>query len=136
LAGHARQDVNGSLERVRLALERLRVSSTTGSGASGVQATLAHCSDLLAALETVMPAIEERIRAGEWHPADALSARAALDIYDRAVADLRQVAAAARREVDAADELFEAVHQFARDSRHQAERIERRMSDPPSEPTE
>jgi hypothetical protein len=120
--------ISASLERVRLALERLRASDVVPSETADVRAILERSTDLLAALQTLIPPIEARIPSGGWDPAEALAARAALDIYDRAVAELRRVSGTARKRVEEAQRLFEEVHEFARESRHRAKRIERRMS--------
>jgi hypothetical protein len=110
------------LELVVAMVERLRGTAPT-AGDNGVAARLARAGELLDALESFMPEVRDAAKSGRWDACDAVTARLAFDVYDRALRELRAVAVDARGGIERAAAAFSDAQTFARRRGRRADKI-------------
>ena len=114
-----------TLAALRSILDSLHEDLAAGAGIDAPQARLARASRLLQRVEAIAALIATVSERPEWADADALTLRAALDIYERAVRELRSVALDARRRITEAESTLAEGRGVTRRARRRIERATR-----------
>lgn len=114
-----------SLDTLRSILDSLHEDLAAGAGIDTPQARLARASRLLQRLDAITALVASAPERPEWTDADALTMRACLDIYERAVLELRSVALDARRRITEAEGTLAEARGIGRRARRRIERATR-----------
>jgi hypothetical protein len=85
--------------------------------------SLTRAADLLEVLESITPELRRAASSGAWDGYEAITARVALEIYDRAVRELRAVALDTRTRLRRAEAACADAREFARRRRRRAGKI-------------
>ena len=119
------------LARLVTALERLR-EDVPGTADDAIRGRLTHAGNLVKLLDDLRVDLDALAPASEWTDLDAAVARVALEVYDRAVRELRAVALDARGRIERAQQVFEEASLLAHRRRRRMERRASRAASPRS----
>ena len=119
------------LERLLGVLESLHEDRPTAADPDAERARLAHATQLLERLAGIVPALAARATERTWDDSDALTARATLDIYERAVHELRALAMSARSRIERAHAMLTEAQQDAKRCRRAIEKQAPKLSPRP-----
>lgn len=126
--------IDRRIEWIVATLERMRRAEPPAKGADALRPSLVYAAQLLDLWASVAPALQQGADSHRWDEREALAARVALEIYERAVHEVRLVALDARASIEHADAVLAEAHEFARRRRRRAGKMARLLG-AASEPT-